>query len=247
MNPRDVAQIYESTLNSGDQSALDVPASTVKADLDFDAARDYSHMEALSTGTIRLLWTWYDAELGSCTCEPERLSTSTLRTLRVRRRTATVDLHAQLVASDHTVVLTGPVHLVRQGPGWLVRDYRRNGVDFAASIAARQGETSSQGLDVSVLGVDRDPTSEDFWFKITNGFSHAVALSSFTATAGGRTLRPDLYRPNVENIMAGRWMVTQVQWTTSRAIRAGTPTRIILRFVDQRTRAPISIALDSAS
>ena len=150
-------------------------------------------MAALSTGTIRLLWTWYDAELGSCTCEPERLSISTLRTLRVRRRTATVDLHAQLVASDHTVVLTGPVHLVRQGPGWLVRDYRCNGVDFAASIAARQGETSSQGLDVSVLGVDRDPTSEDFWFKITNGSSQKLDAICFLMPKQKIFARPPPY------------------------------------------------------
>ena len=247
MNPKDLAQIYESTVSSGGVDASDVPASTVRQYLEFDAARDYSHMAALSMGTVRLLWTWYDAELGSCTCPPERLSISTLRTQHVGKTRATVDLHAQLVASDHTTVLTGPVRLVRDGPGWLVRDYRRNGTDFAASIAARGSESSSHGLDVAVIGVDRDPTSEDFWFKITNGSSHAVALTSFTATAGGRRLRPGVYRPDVENVAANRWMVTQLLWTTSRPIRAGTPTRIVLRFVDRQTRASTSIALGSAS
>lgn len=211
-----------------------------------DAKHDYQAMMRLSDGTIHQIWQWWQWELGSCNCPPDKLSIERLKVTHKSRRTATVDVLAKLISSG-TTTIGGPMTLRRAGVSWVVHDYRRNGIDFARSIAARQGHQTSRHIDVRLLGVDRDPISEDVWFRITNNGSDPISLAAFTASSGSTKLTPSQYNPAVKNLPPNMWMVTNLLWKTRHKLPADSPLNIHLVFVDLVTGARVSVSIPTLS
>jgi hypothetical protein len=212
----------------------------VNAYLEADSNRDFEAMASMTTGTIKQFWLWYYAELGTCTCPVEPLTIDHIRVEKVVGRTATVDILATLQAEDHTATITGPMRLVKTA-GWYIADYQRNGVDFARTIAPRHGGVrSAGGIDVQVIGINRDGAGEEVWFRITNNRLSDIALVLFEAAAGTVALRRYMWRPGISDIMTG-FVVAQIEWTAPHPLKPGTPLQIHLLFRDLGTGAPVTI------
>jgi len=137
--------------------------------------------------------------------------------------------------------------LLRPGVAWVVHDYRRNGIDFAGSIAARQGRQTIRDIDVRLIGVDRDPTSEDVWFRITNNGRDPISLATFIASSGSTKLSPWQYNPVVKNIGSNMWTVTNLLWQTPHKLPAGRPLQVRLVFVDVATGERVSVSFSTLS
>ncbi len=208
-----------------------VVVATVRAYLEADARHDYHVMMLLADGNIHKLWQWWDWELGSCTCPTDTLTIGRLTVQKEDTEQATVDVFATLESTGINTI-TGPMTLVRDGAGWVVHDYRRNGIDLASNIASRSGHDESEGIHVSLLGVDRDKTSEDVWFRITNNTPHDISLDTFVASAGVLKLTPTVYNAGVKDILRDHWMVTNLVWLTPQEVPAGRPLVVRLTFVD---------------
>jgi hypothetical protein len=219
--------------------------NTVTAYLEADAVHDYETMMMLSDGSIHIFWQWWQWELGSCNCPAHSLAIKHLKVVRESSKSASIDLVAEMSPTGTTI--SGPMTLLRHGSKWVVHDYRRNGVDFAASIAARTGHQQNGGVDVRLLGLDRDPTSEDVWFRITNSRPDAISLASYIASSGSMKLSSSQYNPAVKNIFPNRWMVTNLVWHTPHRLRAGQPLRVRLVFFDLTTNERISVSFTTAA
>ena len=220
--------------------------ATVRAYLQADGDRNYQRMASLSVGTIHDLWSWYDADLGSCTCPIEQLSIDHIKVVGVHGNDATVDLRATLIASDHTTVFTGPMTLVRPNVGWYVADYRRNGTPFAETISVRSASASASGLTVSVIGILRDRLGEDVWLRIVNARAGDVAVVSRAASLGSTALTPWTYRPGIQDIRTGS-MVTDIEWGGIHTMVAGRPLHIQLVLLDLQTGSKFPISLNTLS
>jgi len=221
--------------------------AVVRAYLEADSQRDYARMASIATGSIKQYWQWYDMELGSCTCPVESLTIDHIRVTSLSGRQAAVDVLATLQAADHTTSIAGPMRLVKT-VGWYIADYRRNGVDFANTIAPRHGGVVSAGhIDVQVIGVDRQGPGEDVWFKVTNSRPTDVGLVAFDAFASSVSLQRSEWRPNISDLMANRYFVTQIMWLAPATLEPGTPLHVHLVFRDLSNGEQISIDVTTAS
>ena len=232
-----------------------------------DGDRNYKRMANLSVGTIRSLWSWYDAEFGSCTCPKEDLEIDRINVSQIHVELSAaalrqaVDENPELGDIILKAFLTRRTLLLGEGfEGIKIIGSRfspdthrlcdfasRNGIPFAQTVSPRSATASASGLTVSLLGMERDLSGEVAWLRITNYHGTNVGVASWTATLGSTPLTPAIYRPDIGNISPGYWMTRDFEWAGTRTMIAGRPLRIRLVFQDLRTGSRISLTLSTLS
>jgi hypothetical protein len=224
--------------------AAPVEAAVVKY-LKDDANRDYRSMARDTAGSISALWTWYDADYGSCTCPKEGLTIDSVHATRVEGNRATVALSAALQAPDHITWFSGPMHLRRIRGRWRILDYRRNGSPLAGQIHPTPNAHSVAAGDVTfrILGTWEDRDGVGLWLDTRNQGTTSIRITNVSlATLDGGFVNRRLYTEgNALRTDAGNHTVRLIDLQNPRGRRLGGPCRLRIVFQDQYSGATFTI------